>query len=201
MIELVNFNTQFEINNTVILIMIFTLIAQRIRTLYSNIYYVALSNFVGTVFHELAHFCMALIFFKIPTSFSVIPRSEDRKYELGRVELKYNDMNILNQFPIAMAPLMIFPLVIFNTTVHEIYFLTFGESLISKLVMIYLLIVLIVNSLPSSADLRLAASGSFVFWAFLTILYLNQDYFNINDVYNYLKGLHTIFEKEFTYVF
>lgn len=199
--DLINFNMHLEINNGIIIIMIITLIAQRIRTFYSNIYYVAFSNFVGTVFHELAHFCMALIFLKIPISISVLPKSQDRKYELGRVELRYKDFNILNQFPIAIAPLMIYPLVIFNTTIHEIYFDTFGDSLLSKLVMIYLLIVLIVNSLPSSVDLKLAFSMSLILWTIVPILYFNQNYFNVNEIITYLKELYTLFEREFTYVF
>lgn len=163
-------NSLFSIE--AMLLIVFTLIANRIRVFSTNLYYRAFTNLLGTLFHELAHFLVAIIFLKIPKSISIWPKKEGENYHnYGRVEIKYEDLNIFNQTPISLAPILITPLIVLNESVVNWCALTFGGSLASKLLFAYLMIVLITNSLPSSSDLKSAFfCKSFFLWSFIVFL-------------------------------
>lgn len=155
------------------LLIVFTLIANRIRLFSTNLYYRAFTNLLGTLFHELAHFLVAIIFLKIPKSISIWPKKESQDYHnYGRVEISYDDLNIINQTPISLAPILIMPFIVLNESVIKWCEITFGNSLASKLLFAYLMIVLITNSLPSSSDLKSAFfCKSFFLWSLIISLF------------------------------
>lgn len=179
---------EFSSNNLftieAMLLIIFTLLANKIRLFSTNLYYRAFTNILGTLFHELAHFIMALCFFKIPKSISIWPKKENVNYHnYGRIEIAYGDLNMFNQTPISLAPILIIPLIVLNENILSWSMEICGDSIICKCIFTYLMVVLITNSLPSKSDLHSAfISKSFLFWLFLisTILILKE--LNIVDV-------------------
>ena len=76
----------------------------------ANVYLSGIIYLLGTFFHELAHYIMALITtFKLPGRISIFPKSEvvngRKTITLGYVEVRNSSLNILNAFLIGMAPL------------------------------------------------------------------------------------------------
>lgn len=159
---------------------------------WNNLYYLAFTNFIGTLFHELAHFTMALCLFKIPKSISVIPKKEGDYHNYGRVNINIDSLNIINKFPISIAPLFIFPLILFNNDFYRFYYTFFGDTIISNAVMIYIIIVLSTNAFPSITDIKMAIGPSMVLWILIIAGLYYQSYINMVDIWYVIK--HSFFE-------
>ena len=74
----------------------------------ANMYLSGIVYFLGTFFHELAHYIMALITtFKLPGQISIFPKSEvvngRKTITLGYVEVRNSSLNILNAFLIGIG--------------------------------------------------------------------------------------------------
>lgn len=106
----------------------------------------------GTILHELAHVCVGLLAFARPTSVSLWPRRERGQFVLG--EVGFRSVGYFNGAPVALAPLLLLPLAawLFLGTVHA-----WGGNLLSWATDGYLTAVLLRASIPSSADVRVAA--------------------------------------------
>ena len=73
---------------------------------YKNIYIAGFVHIVGTFFHELSHYLVAIITtLKFPGGFSIFPKREGGKIVFGYVEIEKNRLNIVNSFLIGMSPL------------------------------------------------------------------------------------------------
>ena len=117
-----------------------------------NIFTTWIVFLIGTIFHELAHFFVSLITFGKPTWFSILPsKSVDAAgnigYTLGYV--KSENVRWFNVFFISMAPLLLLPLSFF---VYQYFFTYFQPNLPNFILYIFLLVSLIVSSIPSKID-------------------------------------------------
>ena len=132
-------------------------------------------NFLGVLFHELAHALVALLLNGKPSKFVVFPKTicdnnGKKVYVLGHVEC--SNIRWYNAFPIAMAPLSLLSLAFI---LEKFYWsLPFVEhSLFFLFLYIYLLIIFIINAIPSSVDFQHAFKNPFgvILW-FLVLLSL-----------------------------
>lgn len=174
-----------SIETTVIIMTV--LLYRKTINYWNNLYYLAFTNFIGTLFHELAHFCMALFLFKIPKSISVIPKKEGDYHNYGRVTINIDNLNIINKFPISIAPLFIFPLILFNNDFYKYYYTFFGDTIISNAVMIYIIIVLSTNAFPSITDIKMAIGPSMVLWILIIAVLYYQTYFDVIHTWYVIK--------------
>ena len=110
----------------------------------------ALVNFVGVVLHELAHYGVALLLGGRPTRFSVWPKRTADGYLFGQVVC--SRVNGFNALPIGLAPLILLPLA---WMIDRQFFLHFPVTPWNYLVYLFVLVIVIENALPSSADWRL----------------------------------------------
>ena len=98
-------------NNQILFTVFITILILKMKEISKvNIYLSGIVYFLGTFFHELAHYIMALITtFKLPGQISIFPKSEvvngRKTITLGYVEVRNSSLNILNAFLIGMAPL------------------------------------------------------------------------------------------------
>lgn len=88
--------------------------------------------------------------------------------------------NFTNKTPIALAPLLLLPLVVFNEGLKSSYFNLFGEGIISILIYIFLLIIVIINSIPSSVDIKVAVLNIGVIFWLIFFFFLIDFYFMLN---------------------
>ncbi|WP_130471589.1 hypothetical protein [Candidatus Magnetaquicoccus inordinatus] len=110
----------------------------------------ALVNFVGVVFHELAHYVIALILGGQPKRFSVWPKRTAEGFLFGQVVCAR--INAFNALPIGIAPLSLLPLA---WLIHRKFYLYLQPTPWNYAVYLFLMVVVIENALPSSADWRL----------------------------------------------
>lgn len=183
-------------SNETILIILLVLIYDRIIHYWNNIYYLAFTNFIGTLFHELSHFIMALIFFRIPSSISLIPKENGNINIYGSVSIKIEKLNVINKFPISIAPLFIFPTMIFNDYFYKLYFDFMGKNIYSKFFLLYVIIVLSINAIPSKIDIKNAIGPSLILWA--GVIYV---YFFVFDLSINLSFLYEIFKESLEFIF
>lgn len=121
---------------------------------YKNIFLTALINIPGTFLHELAHFSVGFILNAQPTSFSLLPKKSGNGYVTGSVSFRH--IKFYNAFPAAMAPLLLLPLACWF---DKYYFSTVHITIWNYLLYILLQTVLIENSIPSHADIKVAFSS------------------------------------------
>lgn len=169
------------------IIVISVLFYRSLINYWNNIYYLAFTNFMGTLFHELAHFFMALIFLKVPSSLTLVPKQEGNYYNFGSVSLSIDKLNIINKFPISIAPIFIFPLILLNEDFYFLFYKLFGNSLYSNIFMIYLMVVLSLNAFPSTTDIRNAIGPSLVLWVGIIAGLYYQTYFDLGHIWYVLK--------------
>ena len=143
----------------------------------ANMYLSGIVYFLGTFFHELAHYIMALITtFKLPGQISIFPKSEvvngRKTITLGYVEVRNSSLNILNAFLIGMAPLSLLYLAYIVSKYFFIYYgIWFEVGIIAYILQSFLMATLIINSVPSRADLILARTkGSLYFYIVILLL-------------------------------
>ena len=143
----------------------------------ANVYLSGIIYLLGTFFHELAHYIMALITtFKLPGQISIFPKSEvvngRKTITLGYVEVRNSSLNILNAFLIGMAPLSLLYLAYIVSKYFFIYYgIWFEVGIIAYILQSFLMATLIINSVPSRADLILARTkGSLYFYIVILLI-------------------------------
>lgn len=149
---------------------------------------VAITYIIGTFLHELTHYLVAFILtFRKPKTISIFPeeiKDKNRKwYILGYVDIDENYLNTFNRFPIAFAPLLLIVICYYISKDYLfIYSHYFQISFISMIFYIFLVVTVFVNSIPSSADLKLSLKqGSLYFWLVIAVL-LSSLYFGVKYV-------------------
>jgi hypothetical protein len=115
---------------------------------YAGMWIYAIIALPGTFAHELAHFVMALILGAQPSFPSLIPTRTERGWRLGSVAFRVGHLRAL---PIALAPLLLAPLAWW----WAVWFLH-TASLPLYGVHVWIVAALLMASLPSATDLKLA---------------------------------------------
>ena len=165
-------------NNQILFTVFITILILKMKEISKvNIYLSGIVYFLGTFFHELAHYIMALITtFRLPGRISLFPKYEivngRRVIALGYVEVKNSSLNILNAFPIGMAPLLLLYLAYIVSKYFFIYYgIWFEVGIIAYILQSFLMATLIINSVPSRADLILARTkGSLYFYIVILLI-------------------------------
>ncbi len=165
-------------NNQILFTVFITILILKMKEISKvNIYLSGIVYFLGTFFHELAHYIIALITtFRLPGRISLFPKYEivngRRVIALGYVEVKNSSLNILNAFPIGMAPLLLLYLAYIVSKYFFIYYgIWFEVGIIAYILQSFLMATLIINSVPSRADLILAKTkGSLYFYIVILLI-------------------------------
>ncbi len=111
--------------------------------------------FMGTFFHELAHFLVSLVTFGKPYWFSVIPHSEinkesgEKMITLGHV--KSSNVRWWNVFFISMAPFLLLPL---SYYVYLHFFDYIEMNLWTLILYVFTIVSLLFSSIPSGVDFK-----------------------------------------------
>ena len=115
-------------NNQILFTVFITILILKMKEISkANIYLSGIVYFLGTFFHELAHYIMALITtLRLPGRVSLFPKYEivngRRVIALGYVEVRNSSLNILNAFLIGMAPLSLLYLAYLVSKYFFIYY-------------------------------------------------------------------------------
>ena len=165
-------------NNQILFTVFITILILKMKEISKvNIYLSGIVYFSGTFFHEMAHYIMALITtFRLPGRISLFPKYEivngRRVIALGYVEVKNSSLNILNAFPTGMAPLLLLYLAYIVSKYFFIYYgIWFEVGIIAYILQSFLMATLIINSVPSRADLILAKTkGSLYFYIVILLI-------------------------------
>ena len=165
-------------NNQILFTFFITILILKMKEISKvNIYLSGIVYFLGTFFHELAHYIIALITtFRLPGRISLFPKYEivngRRVIALGYVEVKNSSLNILNAFPTGMAPLLLLYLAYIVSKYFFIYYgIWFEVGIIAYILQSFLMATLIINSVPSRADLILARTkGSLYFYIVILLI-------------------------------
>ena len=136
--------------------------------------FILIYTFIGTVFHELAHFSMGVTFYAKPVWFSLIPKRNGDSYVLGSVE--FENIRFYNALPVALAPLVL------NFFAYQLYFYSLSLDIHFKIAFSFLIFNLIISSIPSSTDIKVILNkfSSIIFYILIILVY----YLFIN---NYFK--------------
>lgn len=175
-----SYNEVFDFikNNQILFTVFITILILKMKEISKvNIYLSGIVYFLGTFFHELAHYIIALITtFRLPGRISLFPKYEivngRRVIALGYVEVKNSSLNILNAFPTGMAPLLLLYLAYIVSKYFFIYYgIWFEVGIIAYILQSFLMATLIINSVPSRADLILARTkGSLYFYIVILLI-------------------------------
>lgn len=175
-----SYNEVFDFikNNQILFTVFITILILKMKEISkANIYLSGIVYFLGTFFHEMAHYIMALITtFRLPGRISLFPKYEivngRRVIALGYVEVRNSSLNILNAFPIGMAPLLLLYLAYIVSKYFFIYYgIWFEVGIIAYILQSFLMATLIINSVPSRADLILARTkGSLYFYIVILLI-------------------------------
>ena len=165
-------------NNQILFTVFITILILKMKEISkANIYLSGIVYFLGTFFHELAHYIIAIITtFRLPGRISLFPKYEivngRRVIALGYVEVKNSSLNILNAFPTGMAPLLLLYLAYIVSKYFFIYYgIWFEVGIIAYILQSFLMATLIINSVPSRADLILAKTkGSLYFYIVILLI-------------------------------
>ena len=175
-----SYNEVFDFikNNQILFTVFITILILKMKEISKvNIYLSGIVYFLGTFFHELAHYIIAIITtFRLPGRISLFPKYEivngRRVIALGYVEVKNSSLNILNAFPTGMAPLLLLYLAYIVSKYFFIYYgIWFEVGIIAYILQSFLMATLIINSVPSRADLILARTkGSLYFYIVILLI-------------------------------
>lgn len=181
-----NILLNFVIDNKIFVTVFMTIIIVKFKYLsQTNSYSAALAHFIGTFFHELAHYIIAIITtFRIPTKISLFPKIEKingkKTILLGYVDINKDHLNILNACLIAMAPLILLYLAYLVSKYFFTFYIEWFEINIgSYLLYLFLITTLIVNSVPSSADFKMARYKGSIYLYILLIIFAHFIYINL----------------------
>lgn len=127
-----------------------------------NIFLAWSVKFIGTFFHEMAHFLVSLVLVGKPVWFSIIPSSSiengKKYYTLGYVTS--NNVRWWNVFFISMAPFLLMPL---SFWIYGHFFEYFERNLATYFLYIYVVVSLVFSSIPSGVDFKNLSNNKFVF--------------------------------------
>ncbi|MGE4511543.1 MAG: hypothetical protein AB7D43_10640 [Sulfurimonadaceae bacterium] len=164
----------------------------------TNSVVVFLVYFFGVLAHEASHFIVSLLTLGKPIGFTIIPVKkelivEEKKYvywEFGHVVAR--NTTFLNSFYIGLAPLLLMPLA-YLVYVNFFNFVPFnGLNIVFLHAIVF---VLLFNSFPSEADIKVAFSsaiGVVVNVVMLTTIYLK---------FNYIQGVsYEVFKAVSSYI-
>ncbi|WP_418181383.1 hypothetical protein ACNSOL_11830 (plasmid) [Aliarcobacter lanthieri] len=177
---------KFIVDNQIFFTVFITIVILKFKDVSKRNGYVAgVIHIIGTFFHELSHYIVAIITaFHIPRKFSIFPRvyknNRENNIELGHVELEARYLNVFNAFLIGMAPLLLLYLAYLVSIYFFVYYERFFDiGILSYVIYLFLIVTLIVNSIPSKADLKLAQyKGSIYFYILLIVVVLLIKYKN-----------------------
>lgn len=164
------------INNNLYVFVFVAVLIERTRVkAFMNLYSAWLFYFIGNFLHELSHFLVSLILNGRPKTFSIMPKKEGNYYKFGYVTS--SNFRWYNRFFISLAPLLL----LFVLYFMDKYFYVFLEdNLYNQLLYMFLVVVLIDNSIPSITDFKLAFEGySYVFWL---LIICSLIYFYMNKI-------------------
>ncbi len=139
------------------------------RRFANNIYIYAFFHFIGTFIHEVLHFVVSLLMYGKPSRFTLFPKKEAGGLVLGSVS--HSNLSWYNRLPIGLAPTLVWIPLFF---VDMYYFSYFERNIYSMLGYSFLICVLIINSFPSSEDLKVAfgcVTGLIAYLILGTIIY------------------------------
>jgi len=167
----------FFISNSLVgFVALVLIIASVIKRSNTNLLTSWIANIVGTIFHELAHFIVGKILLAKPTNFSLIPHkveeSGQKYYVLGHVG--FSKLNWFNSLPVAMAPLL---LLLIAYYIENNYWDLIEYSFWNFMIFAYLLIVFIINAIPSRQDYKVAFGSIFGLLFWVTIITATIYYF------------------------
>ena len=148
---------EFLDNHSTIILLVITILIMHLRyTASGSRFGVILFDLPGTILHELSHYIIAFIIGCRPRGFTVIPRKVDNGWILGEVRVTRGTG--LHLIIVAFAPLLLIPLA-FWVDYH--FFIWFDYTYTNIFLYFYILINIIVSSIPSTVDFRVAIGG---FW-------------------------------------
>lgn len=130
----------------------------------------------STFLHESAHYITSKLLNGKPVSFSIIPRIEGKYLTMGEV----GSINIrwYNAFPIAMAPLLLFPAIL----LLDLEQIGKIEGYVEWF-KVYLAATLLTGAIPSNVDFRIAQQYIIGFYLYLLSIGLLIYYFFQDNVY------------------
>lgn len=160
----------FMNNNLYMFVFVAVLIERSRIKAFRNLYSAWLFYFIGNFLHELSHFMVSLILNGKPKTFSIKPEKVEGYYRFGSV-LSSNS-RWYNRLFISLAPLLLLVILYY---VDKYYYVFLEDNLLNQLFYMFLVVVLIDNSIPSITDFNNAFRGySYVLWLSLifTIIYI-----------------------------
>lgn len=169
----------FIMKNEIFFAVLFTVLIVRAKEFSKrNRFLAGVVYLIGTFFHELAHYIAILITtLSVPKGFTVFPKTVTEngvKYiTLGEVRIDEKKLNFFNAAIIGFAPLILLYLAyLVSIYFFDIYGEYFKIGIFAHIFYIFLISTLIVNSIPSDADIKMAFSkGSVYFYSFLIFSY------------------------------
>lgn len=128
-------------------------------------------NVLGVFFHELAHAIVGLITYSKPVRFMIFPEAhkdnnQETFYTLGTVT--HANLKWYNAFPSAMAPLLL--LWVAHLIEKHYWNIVPNQSLGYLMLYVYLLIVFLINAIPSSIDFKEAFKNPFAAILWMVII-------------------------------
>jgi hypothetical protein len=167
----------FFISNSLVgFVTLVLIVSSTIKRSSSNLLTSWIANIIGTIFHELAHFIVGKILLAKPTNFSLIPHKIEENgqkyYVLGHVG--FSKLNWFNSLPVAMAPLS---LLLIAYYIENNYWELVEYSFWNFILFAYLLIVFILNAIPSRQDYKVAFDSFFGMLFWVTVITVSIIYF------------------------
>lgn len=137
----------------ILIVMVIFLLRFKYAT-YNNIWLTALVNIPGTIFHELAHFIIGMIFNARPVKISILPKKNpDGGYTIGSVS--FANLTFYNAIPACLAPLLLLPFAYFVDKFLAPHII---PTFLNYIIYVVLQTIIIENAIPSKKDLELAFS-------------------------------------------
>lgn len=162
-----NFLTEQGFSNQEQIIMaIFALTVFVSHLLKGRVLIFAMFTLPATILHELSHFIISVITFGKPISFSVLPRKSEKGWTLGSVTS--SGSNWINQGLISLAPLTLLVVLYFMWVYRDLSLSYLGNEYVFG----YIAANLLVGSIPSTTDLRLAIQAPFIFVLIIALVYM-----------------------------
>lgn len=174
----------FFISNSLVgFVTLVLIVSSLIKRSSSNLLASWIANIIGTIFHEVSHFLVGKILLAKPTDFSLVPHKVEESgrkyYVLGHVS--FSKLNWFNSLPVAMAPLL---LLLIAYYVENNYWKLVEYSFWNFIIFTYLLIVFIINAIPSRQDYKVAFDSLFGLLFWVTLITVSICYFE--EVQNFI---------------
>jgi hypothetical protein len=118
---------------------------------YHSLWASALVNIPGTILHEMMHYLVGLFMNVRPCNFTVCPKKEGDYYVMGSVG--FRNVTWYNAVPASMAPLL---LLVIGFYVNRYYLPKMTPTILNYTFYVLLQTIIIENSIPSSADFKVA---------------------------------------------